>query len=172
MSLSLHEIVVPNFIQTLNAVSQILVKGEEFAREKGETADSLLELGLHETMWTLRPQLVSVMHHSLGAIRGIQKGEFNPPTPMPDQSYADFQQLITETVTEITAIPADEINVLEGKDMKFKAGSFEMGFTGENFLLSFSLPNFYFHATTTYDIFRKEGMALSKMDYLGCLRKS
>ena len=172
MSLPLYEIVVPNFTQTLNAVSQVLAKGAEFARERGEAADSLLDLGLHETMWPLRPQLVSVMHHSLGAIKGIQKGEFNPPTAMPDESYAGFQQLITDTVAEINALSADDINALEGVTMKFKAGSFEMGFTGENFLLSFSLPNFYFHAATAYDILRKEGVGLNKMDYLGQLRKN
>ncbi|MGA1742031.1 MAG: DUF1993 domain-containing protein [Pseudohongiellaceae bacterium] len=172
MSLSLHEIIIPNFTQTLNAVSQVLAKGAEFAREKGETADSLLELGLHETMWPLRPQLVAVMHHSLGAIRGIQNGEFHPPTAMPDKSYADFQQLIADTVTEINAISADDINSLEDLPMKFKSGSIEIGFTGGNFLLSFSLPNFYFHATTAYDILRKEGVGLNKMDYMGQLRKN
>jgi uncharacterized protein len=37
----------------------------------------------------------------------------------------------------------------------------------EAFLMGFSLPNFYFHATTAYDILRKEGVPLGKRDYLG-----
>jgi hypothetical protein len=36
--------------------------------------------------------------------------------------------------------------------------------------LSFSLPNFYFHATTGYDLLRMDGVKLSKMDFLGGLR--
>jgi len=36
--------------------------------------------------------------------------------------------------------------------------------------MSFSLPNFYFHATTAYDILRKEGVPLGKMDFLGGMR--
>jgi hypothetical protein len=44
-------------------------------------------------------------------------------------------------------------------------------FTAENFLLSFSLPNFYFHATTAYDILRWKGVKLGKTDFLGAMRK-
>lgn len=37
-------------------------------------------------------------------------------------------------------------------------------------MLSFSPPNFYFHATTTYDILRMHDVPLGKMDYLGAMR--
>ena len=49
-------------------------------------------------------------------------------------------------------------------------GKTEIPFTTDNFMLSFSLPNFYFHATTTYAVLRKHGVPLGKMDYLGQLR--
>ncbi len=54
--------------------------------------------------------------------------------------------------------------------MVFKLSDSEVPFTTTNFLLSFSLPNFYFHATTTYDILRMHGVPLGKFDYLGALR--
>ena len=53
--------------------------------------------------------------------------------------------------------------------MLFKIGGQEIPFTTDNFLMSFSLPNFYFHATTTYTILRREGVPLGKMDFLGQL---
>jgi hypothetical protein len=40
----------------------------------------------------------------------------------------------------------------------------------ETFLLSFSLPNFHFHAVTAYDILRTRGVPLGKRDYEGRLR--
>jgi hypothetical protein len=45
-----------------------------------------------------------------------------------------------------------------------------MPFTASNYLLSFSLPNFYFHATTGYDLLRMKGVKLGKFDFLGALR--
>ena len=36
--------------------------------------------------------------------------------------------------------------------------------------MSFSLPNFHFHATTAYDILRMKGVPIGKRDYLGQMR--
>jgi len=52
----------------------------------------------------------------------------------------------------------------------FKLGANQMPFTTENFVLSFSLPNLYFHATTAYDILRMKGVPLGKRDFLGQMR--
>ena len=62
------------------------------------------------------------------------------------------------------------IDALADGPMLFKMGSTEIPFTTGNFILSFSLPNFYFHATTTYDVLRMHGVPLGKVDYLGALR--
>ena len=64
----------------------------------------------------------------------------------------------------------DEVNGLEGRDMVFQIGERKMPFVAEGFLLSFSLPNFFFHATTTYDILRSKGVKLGKRDFMGALR--
>ena len=61
----------------------------------------------------------------------------------------------------------DEINALEGKDVLFQFGDMKMPFTAEGFLLSFSVPNLHFHATTAYDILRMKGVPLGKRDYMG-----
>jgi hypothetical protein len=34
-------------------------------------------------------------------------------------------------------------------------------------LLTFALPNFYFHVTTAYDILRNQGVKIGKLDFLG-----
>ena len=65
--------------------------------------------------------------------------------------------------------PAD-VNALEGKDVSFQFRDTKIPFVAENFLLSFSLPNFHFHATTAYDILRSKGVPLGKRDYMGKLR--
>ena len=64
----------------------------------------------------------------------------------------------------------DEINALEGRDMVFKLGERQMPFTVPGFLMSFSIPNLHFHATTAYDILRQVGVPLGKRDYLGAMR--
>ena len=65
---------------------------------------------------------------------------------------------------------ADEVNALQGKDMAFQMRDFRIPFLAETFILSFSLPNFYFHAATTYDLLRMKGVPLGKRDFLGQMR--
>jgi hypothetical protein len=57
-----------------------------------------------------------------------------------------------------------------GCDMRFEFKDICLKFTAENFLLSFSVPNFFFHATTAYDILRWKGVTIGKIDFLGRLR--
>ena len=71
---------------------------------------------------------------------------------------------------KLKAMSPDEVNALSGKDVVFQMRDFKVPFTAENFILSFSLPNFHFHATTTYDILRTKGVPLGKRDYMGALR--
>ena len=48
----------------------------------------------------------------------------------------------------------------------FKSGA-TRSFTGRSLLLTFSVPQFFFHVTTAYDILRNVGVDLVKKDFLG-----
>jgi hypothetical protein len=120
-------------------------------------------------MLPFRFQVISVVHHSLGAINGIKEGVFSPP-PSLDSDYVALQDMVKDAFKQLQSMPIDDIEALAGKAMKFKMGDFEIPFTAENFILSFSLPNLYFHATTAYDILRMAGVPLGKRDFLGDMR--
>ena len=169
MAISLYDISVASYLQILDAMSGVLDKGAAFAAEKGIDLDSIVNTRLHDDMNPFHFQVVSVWHHSLGAMRGAKEGVFSPP-PSLDLDYAGLQGLVKEASTELRELSENKVNALAGKAMKFKMGDFEIPFTVEGFILSFSLPNFYFHATTTYDILRMQGVPLGKMDFLGNLR--
>jgi hypothetical protein len=64
----------------------------------------------------------------------------------------------------------EAVNALGGGDVTFKLSERALPFTTEDFLMSFSLPNFYFHAATAYDILRHKGAPLGKRDFLGRLK--
>lgn len=173
MSLSLYDISVPNYLQMLGSTIGVLNKSAQHAEQNGLDLDTLLAAKLHPDMLPLRFQLVSVVHHSLGAIEGMKQGLFMPPSAMMlDASYEDMQTLLNDASKQIESISKDEINAQSGKAMLFKMGAFELPFTTEDFMQSFSLPNFYFHVTTTYDILRMEGVSLGKLDFLGKIRTS
>lgn len=170
MSISLYDASVGSYLQILPAVNKVLKKGAAHCEGGEMSCNDLLDIQLHPDMFPLRFQIISVMHHSLGAIKGIQQGEFTPPKGMPDVSYEGFSDKIDETIAELKALSPESINELMGKPMKFKMGDLELPFSAENFIMTFSLPNFYFHAATAYDILRLKGVKLGKADFLGHMR--
>lgn len=170
MAISLYDVSVSNYLQVLGSVTGILEKGALFASDNNLDLAEIVDTRLRPDMLPFQFQLISVFHHSLGAIEGIREGIFTPPPSMPELDYAGLLGLVGEASTGLEAMTRQEVDGLEGKTMKFKMGDFEIPFTAENFILSFSLPNFYFHATTAYDILRIAGVPLGKMDFLGTMR--
>ena len=169
MATSLYDMSVASYLQTVAAVAGYLDKSLSFCREKDINTSDIVETRLFADMLPFRFQIVSVAHHSLGAVEGIKRGVFAPPQ-MGALDYPGLQRLISDTVTGLQTLSPTEVNALEGSDMVFKMRDREIPFTAEGFVLSFSLPNFYFHATTAYDILRTKGVPLGKRDFLGQLR--
>jgi hypothetical protein len=154
----------------LGAVAGFLEKGLAHFTAEHVDLGEIVETRLFPDMLPLRFQLQSVAHHSMGAIEGAKKGLFQPPPQAPAYDYRGLQQLVTDAQEALQKVTPAEVNALEGKDVVFQLRDFKLPFTAEGFLLSFSLPNFYFHATTAYDILRTKGVPLGKRDYMGQMR--
>jgi hypothetical protein len=171
MAVSLFDVTVPSFLQTLTAVGGFLDKGLAHCKEKGVDPAEVVETRLHPDMLPFRFQIRSVVHHSLGALEGIQRGKFEPPkepATLPD--YKALQDMVAGAGEALKKYTPETVNGLEGKDLVFQLGERQLPFTAVDFLSSFSLPNFYFHAATAYDILRSRGVPVGKRDYLGRLR--
>ncbi len=171
MALSLYDISIPSYLQGLGAVAGFLEKGRAHCAEQGADPEALVATAIHADMLPLRFQLGSVRQHSLGTIEGIRSGRFAPwpMSAMPD-SCAGLQEMIAEAAAALEAVDRAEIDALEGGRLVFEVQGRELPFTAENFVLSFSLPNFYFHAATAYDILRMKGAPLGKRDFMGRMR--
>lgn len=170
MAISLYDISVATYLQVLGGVEHFLDKGSNHCKENGIDLDEVVETRLYEDMLPFRFQLISVAHHSLGAIRGVEAGKFQPPAAAPEHDYAALQKHVADARRHLEGLNRDTVNGWEGKDMVFEIGGREIPFLAENFILSFSLPNLFFHATTAYDILRMKGVPLGKRDYMGQMR--
>lgn len=167
MAFSLYAATVPSYRQILEAVSGLLRKAENFCAEKGIAAHDIIQARFAEDMLPFAYQVKSTAVHSLGAIEGLRKGVFSPDTAPPPETFAALKTRIAETLTALEAVEAAEIDAFVGRDMRFAFGDRHIDFTAENFLLSFSQPNFYFHAATAYDILRWKGVPIGKRDFIG-----
>jgi uncharacterized protein len=170
MSFSLYAATVPSYLQILQVVSGLIVKAEAFCTHKGLAPHELIQARLAEDMQPFAYQVKSTAVHSLGAIEGVRRGVFSPDTTPPPDTFAALKARIAVTLAALEAVQASEVDAFVGRDMRFAFGERHADFTAENFLLSFSQPNFYFHASTTYAILRWKGLPIGKRDFTGRLR--
>jgi uncharacterized protein len=170
MTFSLYEATIPSYRQILGAIGGLLGKAEAYCTEQKLAAEEIIQARLAPNMLPFAYQVKASTTHSLGAIEGVRKGVFSPDMTPPPQTFAALKTAISETLAALEAIDAAEIDAFLGRDMRFTFGERQVNYTAENFLLSFSQPNFYFHATTAYDILRWKGLPLGKRDFVGRVR--
>jgi uncharacterized protein len=170
MAFSLYAATVPSYRQILGSVSGLLGTAESFCNERGIAPSEIIQARLAEDMLPFAYQVRATAVHSIGAIEAVRKGVFSPDmSPFPD-SFAALKARIAEALAALEAIEPSEVDAFVGRDMRFEFGERRINFTAEDFLLSFSQPNFYFHATTAYAILRWKGVPIGKRNFTGQLR--
>jgi uncharacterized protein len=166
MPLTLFKASVPAFVRGLNVLSTLLKKGEEYAAQAGMAPEALLDARLAADMLPLSAQVQRASDTSKFALQRLGGGD--APTFADDETtFAQLQQRIADTIAYLQGVDAAEVDAGEGREVSLKFGSFGASFSGEDYLLSFALPNFYFHVVTAYDILRNQGVKIGKLDYLG-----
>jgi hypothetical protein len=170
MAISLYDSTAALFIQTLGAMEGVLNRGLAHCQDNNIDPAEVVETRLHGDMLPFRYQVQAAIGHSLGAIQGVNAGEFNPPHGTPDADYAALQKAVADALASLKQYTPGDVNALEGRDVVFKLGDRSMPFYGQDFLLTFSVPNFFFHSTTTYGILRHKGVPLGKRDFIGRIK--
>ncbi len=170
MALSLYDATIPSYRQILGAVSGLLDTAERFCQDGKMAPAELIQARLIADMLPFAYQVKSAAVHSLGAIEGVRRGVFSPDMTPPPDSFAGLKAKIAEAIAGLEAVEPAEVERFIGRDMRFSLGERHIEFTAESFLLSFSQPNFYFHATTAYDILRSKGVPIGKRSFMGKLR--
>ena len=170
MALSLYEAVIPSMIQVLGSVNGLIDKAESFAAERGVGVETLIEARLAPDMLPFGYQVKSCAEHSGVALTRVHEGVFTPSRAPWPTDVAGLRARVAEALATLEAVDADALEAIADRPMTFAMGEMRMPFTVAGFLLSFSQPNFYFHAATAYDVLRAQGVALGKKDFLGRLR--
>ena len=167
MPFSLYHASVGAYLQILPSIAGLVAKAEAHCAEHGLPAEALTGARLADDMWPFAKQVWECEHHSLRAIEGLRAGVFGPDLGTAPSDFAALHSHIAEAIAKLQAVDPAEIDGMMGQDMRFEFGERRMPFTAEDFILTFSLPNFFFHATAAYAILRNQGLKVGKLDYLG-----
>ena len=167
MSVSMYTVSVPVFMQHLNGLSGVLDKAAAWAASRKVNEADLLAMRLSPDMFNLARQVRAATDHAANAV-GRLSGKELIKFANDETTIAQLKDRIGKTIEYLKGMKTSEIDGTEAKEIKitFPNGN-TREFTGQSLLLGNSLPNFYFHATTAYDILRWCGVEIGKRDFMG-----
>ena len=167
MTISMYKASVPVFVQFLTSLSAVLDKAAAYAEAKKVEPAVLLNTRLAPDMFPLLRQVRAASDHAINAC-GRLAGADMPSFANAETTIPELKDRIAKTIDFLKGLKPAQIDGSEDKAIKitFPSGA-TREFTGQSLLLTNSLPNFYFHCTTAYDILRHCGIELGKRDFMG-----
>jgi hypothetical protein len=166
MTNTMYAASIPVFKQILNAMSAVLDKADAHVRDRKIDPAALLNYRLYPDMFPLMRQVQIAADFAKGAAARLG-GLPVPAYEDKEQSFADLKARIATTLAFIDSVPRAEIENSAERAITTGSGEKTRHFTGQEYLLHYALPHFYFHATTTYAILRHNGVEIGKKDFVG-----
>lgn len=167
MTISLYAASIPVFKQMLGSMAAILIKAEQHAAARNIDPNALLQDRLFPDMFTLTRQVQIAADFARGVsarLAGVDVPKYDDN----EQSFADLQALLAKTLAFIDSLTPAQIDGHEDREIITRPGTpKEKRFNGQSYLLSYGLPQFFFHVTTVYAILRSDGLDIGKRDFMG-----
>ena len=134
MSLSFYEVSVGQYLQMLGATQHILRTAEANAEPGGIDLGAIVNFRLQDDMHPFSFQVLSIWHHSYGALRAMRDGLFEPPPSVDETSWQGLSSLVDHAVEVLSQETDASMAALYDKTMVFRGGGMEIPFTNPNFL--------------------------------------
>ena len=167
MTVSLYTASVPVFQQMLGSLGDVLAKAQAHAAAKNIDPAALLQARLFPDMFPLTRQVQIACDFARGVCARLA-GVDVPKSDDKETSFDELQALITQTRTFIGELAPAQFDGGETREIVTRPGTpKEKRFTGSAYLLTYGLPQFFFHVTTAYALLRHNGVEVGKRDYMG-----
>jgi hypothetical protein len=165
MTISMYDAAATAFLQGLRGLQGVLAKGEAFARETGIAEAELTGSRLAPDMFPLTRQVQIATDHAKGAMSRLA-GQDPPKWEDTETSFAELRARVGRAVALVESVPRAAIEGSEARPITIRTARGTMESTGMPYLLTFALPNFWFHVTTAYALLRHRGVPVGKGDFL------
>lgn len=166
MKLSMHAASVPVFVRTLQAMLAWLDKAQAHAEARKFSADNYLGLRLAPDMLPFTKQIQIACDMSKGCVARLAGIEV-PSWPDDETTLEALRARIRRTLDYVQGFAPEQIDGSDEREIVLPMRSGDpLRFGGEFYLKHYVLPNFFFHATTSYALLRHAGVDLGKRDFL------
>tara|TARA_R110001599_G_scaffold89493_1_gene236765 strand:- start:7374 stop:7889 length:516 start_codon:yes stop_codon:yes gene_type:complete len=170
MTTNLSLILKGSAAQAFRGLTKVLTKAKATAEAAGTAEEAYLGARLFPDMSDLKWQVQMITEF---AVRGAARMSGTAPDALPNMPMEGdtFDALIARIAECAETIAATDDAAIDGNaDLKISmpvGPEQTMELDGQTYVLSFFLPNLFFHVTTAYNLLRMQGVAIGKRDYMG-----
>ena len=165
--MSFYDATVPAFLQLLNSLSGILTKAEAHCKAKNINPDVILASRLYPDMLPFSKQIQLMSDFAAKGCARLAHVDV-PSTPDTEKTFEELRARLAKTIEYVKGLKPAQFEGAESRDVTFPTGADKTTtLTGQQYLSTFILPNFYFHAATAYGLLRHNGVEIGKRDFLG-----
>lgn len=166
MSISMYQAFIPGTVRALENFIAILEKTAAHAQAKKIDPSVFINARLAPDMFPLLRQVQIASDTVKGGVARLA-GEEPPKYEDFETTFAELVARLRKTIAFLQSFTPAQIDGSEERPVVIKMRTGELNFRGQDYLLSFVLPNLYFHITTAYAIVRHNGVEIGKKDFLG-----
>ena len=166
LALSVYQSSVGAYLVTLPAFSAVLTKAAEHAAQAKFDPSVYMTLRLRPNMLPFARQVMIFCDNaknSSARLAGVEAPRFEDN----ETTLDELKARIDKTLAFLATLDRQALEAGAEREIVFPIGPAKARMQGDNYLLHFALPNFYFHLTTAYDLLREAGVDIGKRDFLG-----
>ncbi|OOG60256.1 DUF1993 domain-containing protein [Rhodanobacter sp. C03] len=158
---------IPVFKQMLGSLDAILAKAAAHVAEKNIEPRALTDARLFPDMFPLSKQVQIACDFARGVSARLAGAEV-PKYDDNEQTFEELRGLIARSLDFVGGLSAAQFEGAAQREIVIRPGTpKERRFNGQAYLLSYGLPQFFFHVTTAYALLRHNGIEIGKRDYMG-----
>ena len=166
--MSLYAFSVPAYQQILGGMLNVMDKSIAHATARKWDHSVVCNDRLHPDMFNFARQVQSFTDHAMGSsLRCAGKDATVPPRD--ETTLSALKARIETALKAVNSVTAADVDAHADTDISFPMGPRTPVMKGKDYMMHFAFPNFYFHATTAYDILRNRGVEIGKRDFLGVI---
>jgi hypothetical protein len=151
-------------VQGLQTLLHILEKGKEHALKNNLSEESLLHAKIAPDMFNFTKQIQVATDDIRRNVR-LLAGKEHIPFEDNEKTFDELMARVKRTLDILHEIKSEDfVGADERKvSLSWMGGKYVQG---KDFIKEFTFMNFLFHVVTAYDILRKEGVTIGKMDFI------
>ena len=165
MAISVHAQSVLALAHGLRALAAQLGKARAHATTCGYDVNVLCGTRLFPDMLPFARQVMIATDMAKGAAARLAGAEV-PKWEDTETTMDELDARISKALDFLASFTPAQYEGAESRAIEIKTPSRSYHFTGQEYLVKWALPNFYFHLTTAYNLLRHNGVPIGKMDFL------